>query len=53
MRNAYEILVGKYKGKRQLQTQRGGGENSMKMHLEEIRCKGVEWLRTGSSGGLL
>jgi hypothetical protein len=46
--NAYRILVGKPEGKRPLGRPRRRWMDNIKMDLREI-----EWLRIGTSGGLL
>jgi len=56
MRNAYNILFGKFEGKRSLGRPRRRWEDNIRMALREIgwKCvKWVIWLRIGSSGGLL
>jgi len=41
---AYRILVLKPEGKRQLGKPRHRWENNIRMDLEEIRWKGVDWI---------
>jgi hypothetical protein len=48
--NAYRILVGKPEGKRPLGRPRRRWVDNIKMDLGEI---GSNWLRIGTSGGLL
>jgi hypothetical protein len=45
MKNAYKILVGKPEGKRPLERARHRWENNFKMDLQEIECRGVDWIR--------
>jgi hypothetical protein len=55
-RNAYRILVGKPEGKRPLGRPRRRWVDNIKTDLEEIGCDGragSNWLRIGTSGGLL
>jgi hypothetical protein len=56
-RNAYRILVGKPEGKRPLGRPRRRWMDNIKMDLREIRWgmvwTGSNWLRIGTSGGLL
>jgi hypothetical protein len=55
-RNAYRILVGKPEGRRPLGRPRRTWVHNIKIDLREIRWDGVDWvdwLRIGSSGGLL
>jgi hypothetical protein len=49
-RNAYRLLVGKPKGMRPLDGRR---VDNMKMNVEEIECGDMDWIRIGTSGGLL
>jgi hypothetical protein len=55
MRNVYNILVGKRKGKRPLGRPRSRREDNIRMDLGEIGREGVDWmyLNIGTSGGLL
>jgi hypothetical protein len=55
-RNAYRILVGKPEGKRRLGRPRRRWVDNIKKILEEwdgMVGTGSNWLRTGTSGGLL
>jgi hypothetical protein len=52
-RNAYSILVGKPEGKRPLGRPRRRWVDNIKMYLREIGWDGINWLRIGTSGGLL
>jgi hypothetical protein len=57
-RNAYRILVGKPEGKRPLGRPRRRWVDNIKMDLRYIEWDGVvwtgsNWLRIGTSGGLL
>jgi hypothetical protein len=57
-RNAYRILVGKPEGKRPLERPRRRWMDNIKMDLIEIGWDGMvwtgsNWLRIGTSGGLL
>jgi hypothetical protein len=52
VRNAYKILVGTHKGKRQLRIQRQRWNDNIKMNLKEIVCEdmsGFIWLRLGQA----
>jgi hypothetical protein len=52
-RGVYRILVGRPEGKRPLGRPRLRWEDDIKMDLREIGIAGVNWIRIGSSGGLL
>jgi hypothetical protein len=52
MRNAYNILVGNPEGKRLFRRPRHRWEDIRK-DLTEVGREGVDWLRIGTSGGLL
>jgi hypothetical protein len=57
-RNVYKVLVGKPEGKRLLGRPRRRWEDGIRMDLREIGLGGgvwigLDWLRTGTSGGLL
>jgi hypothetical protein len=52
-RNAYRIFVGKSEGKRPLGRPRRKWVDNIKIDLIEIGWVGVDWLRIGTSGGLL
>jgi hypothetical protein len=45
MRNAYNILIGKPKGKRQLRRPRCRWEDNIRMNIREIGWEGVDWMR--------
>jgi hypothetical protein len=50
MRNAYNILVGKYEGKRARGRPRRGWKDAIRMNLREIGWECVDWIhwfRTG------
>jgi hypothetical protein len=49
-RNVYKVLVGKPEGKRPLGRPRHRWEDGIRMDLREI---GLDWLGTGTGGGLL
>jgi hypothetical protein len=52
----YEVLVGKPEGKRPLGRPRRRWEDGIRMDLREIGLGvwiGLDWLRTGTGGGLL
>jgi hypothetical protein len=56
MWHVYKVLVGKLEGKRPLERPRRRGEDRIRMDLREIGLGvwiGFDWLRTGTSGGLL
>jgi hypothetical protein len=52
-RKVYKILVGKPKGWRPLIRARHGRENGIRLDLREIGLGSGDWLRIGTSGGLL
>jgi hypothetical protein len=52
-RNAYRILVGKPEAKRPLGRPRRRWVDNIKIDLREIGWDGMDWLRIGTSGGLL
>jgi hypothetical protein len=52
-RKAYMVLVEKPEGKRKLGIPRRRWENGNRMDLGETGCRSVDWLRVGTSGGLL
>ena len=43
-RGAYRVLVGKPEGKRTLGRPRHRWEDNIKMYLEEVGWKGMEWI---------
>jgi hypothetical protein len=43
-RGAYRVLVGKPEGKRQLGRPRLRLEDNIMMDLQEVLCKGVDWI---------
>jgi len=49
----YRVLVGRPESKRPLGRPRHMWEDKIKMELREIGIDGANWLRIGSSGGLL
>jgi hypothetical protein len=51
--NAYEVLVRKFEQKRPLGRPKNRWKYSIRMALKNIGCKGVDWILTGNSGGLL
>jgi hypothetical protein len=55
-RKLYNVLVGKFEGKRPLGRPRRRWENGIRMDLRETGWGvwiGFEWLRIGTGGGLL
>jgi hypothetical protein len=44
MRNAYKILVRKFKGKRPLGRHKHKWEDNIKMDFRETVCTGMEWI---------
>jgi hypothetical protein len=55
-RKVYKVLVGKLEGKRPLGRPRHRWEDGIRMDGREIGLGvwiGIDWLRTGTSGGLL
>ena len=43
-RGVYRVLVGKLEGKRQLGRPRHRWEDNIKMDLQEVGCRGVDWI---------
>jgi hypothetical protein len=52
-RNAYRILVGKPEGRRPLERPRHRWVDNIELDLREIGWGGMDWLRLGTSRGLL
>jgi hypothetical protein len=52
-RGVYRVLVGRPEGKRPLGRPKRRWEDNIKMDLREIEINGANWLRIGSSGGLV
>jgi hypothetical protein len=52
-RKVCRILVGKTEGKRPIGRPRRGLMDIIEMDLREIGWGGMDWLRIGTSGGLL
>ena len=46
-RGAYRVLVGKPEGKRQLGSYRRRWEDNIKMNLQEMGCRGMDWIDLG------
>jgi hypothetical protein len=44
MKNAYNILVGKHKGKRPCGKPRHSWEDNIRMDVREIGLEGVDWM---------
>ena len=44
-RDVYKVLVGKPEAKRPFGRSRHRQEDNIKMHLQEVGCGGVEWMR--------
>ena len=44
-RDVYRVLVGKPEGKRPLGRPRRRWEDNIKMDLQEVGCRGVEWIK--------
>jgi len=44
MKNAYNILVGKHKGKRPCGKPRHSWEDNIRMDVREIGWEGVDWI---------
>jgi hypothetical protein len=56
MRNAYKMLFGKYEVKKLLGRPRRKWEGNIEIYLKNVGfegCTGLNWVRIGSSGGLL
>ena len=54
--SAYRVLVGKSEGKRPLGRPRRRWVDNTKMHLQEVGCRGMDWIdlsQTRRGGGLL
>jgi len=43
-RGVYRVLVGKPEGKRQLGRPRRGWEDYIKMDLQEVGCRDMDWI---------
>jgi len=43
-RGVYRVLVGKPEGKRPLGRPRRRGEHTIKMDLQEVRCRSMDWI---------
>ena len=43
-RGVYRVLVGKQEGKRPLGRPRRRWENNIKMDLQEVGCRGMDWI---------
>ena len=43
-RGVYRVLVGKDEGKRQLGRPRRRWEDNIKMDLQEVGCRGIDWI---------
>jgi hypothetical protein len=43
-RGVYRILVGKYEGKRPLERPRRRWEDNIKMDLQILGCRGMDWM---------
>jgi hypothetical protein len=43
-RGVYRVLVGKPERKRQLGRPRRRWEDNMKRNLQEVRCRGMDWI---------
>ena len=43
-RDVYRVLVGKTEGKRPLGRPRRRWEGNIKMDLQEVECRGVDWI---------
>jgi hypothetical protein len=43
-RRAYRVLVWKPEGKRQLGRTTRTWENNIKMNLQEVACRGMDWM---------
>jgi hypothetical protein len=46
-RGLYKVLVGKPEGKRPLGSPRRRWENNIKMDLQEVECRGIDWIELG------
>jgi hypothetical protein len=54
MRNAYKILIGKHKGKRQFRRPRHRWEDNIRMDCREVGWEGLDWmLMIGTSEALV
>jgi hypothetical protein len=52
-RTVYKFLVGKPEGKKPLGRPRRRWEDGIRMDIRETGLRGVDWIRTGTGGGLL
>jgi hypothetical protein len=44
-RGVYRILVGKPEGKRPLGRRRRSWEDNIKMDIQEVGCRGMDWIK--------
>ena len=44
-RDVYSVLVGKPEGKRPLWIPRRRWEDNIKMDLQEVGCRGMDWIK--------
>jgi len=49
-RGVYRVLVGKSEGKRQLWTSMRRWEDNIKRDLQEVGCRGMEWIELAQDG---
>jgi len=50
LRGVYSVLVGKPEGKRPLGRPRRRCEDNIKMDLQDVRCKGMDWIELAEDG---
>ena len=50
-RDAYRVVVGKPDGKTQLGRQRHRWEDNIRMDLQEMGCRGIDWIKQGQVAG--
>ena len=49
-RGVYRFFVGHPEGRRPLGRPRHKWEDNIKMDLQEVGCRGMDWLRVGTGG---
>ena len=52
-RCVYRVVVGKSEVKRPIEKSRLRREVNIRTNLQEVGCRGMNWLRIGRGGGLL
>jgi hypothetical protein len=52
-RGMYRVLVGKPEGKKPLRRPRCRWEDNIKMDIQKVGCRGVDWIYPAQGGGHL